>query len=125
MMLIFLAGLQGIPADLYEAAIVDGADTWQQLRYITIPLISSTTFFVLTTALIGSFQAFTQFYLMTKGGPAFATTTLVLRIYNSGFMQWKMGYAAGMAFLLFLIIFAFTFVQWRLARLWVYGFEAA
>lgn len=122
-MLIFLAGLQGIPAELYEAAIVDGASGWQQLTRITIPLISPATFFVLTTSFIGAFQGFDQFYIMTQGGPAFSTTTLVLYIFNNGFQYFKMGYASGMAAVLFLCILAFTTIQWWVARSWVYGFE--
>jgi len=120
-MLIFLAGLQGIPEELYEAAVVDGANWFQQLTHITIPMVSPTTFFVLTTSLIGAFQGFDQFYIMTKGGPAFATTTLVLYIFNNGFQFFEMGYATSMAAVLFLCILAMTLVQWRGAQLWVYS----
>ena len=122
-MLIFLAGLQGVPEDLYEAAIVDGATSWQRLRHITIPLLSPTTFFVVTTSLIGSLQGFNQFYIMTAGGPAFSTTSLVLYIYNNAFMYFKMGYAASMAAILFLCILIITLIQWKVAQSWVYGFE--
>lgn len=123
-MLIFLAGLQGIPAELYEAAIVDGATGWQQLRHITVPMMSPATFFVLTTSLIGAFQAFDQFYMLTQGGPAFSTTPLVLYIYNNAFLYWKMGYATAMAAVLFVCILIITLVQWRAANVWVYGFDA-
>lgn len=121
-MLIFLAGLQGIPQELYEAAIMDGANGWYRLLKITIPMLSPTTFFVLTTSFIGAFQGFDQFYIMTQGGPSFATTTLVLHIFNNGFSYFKMGYASAMAFVLFLCILLITLVQWTSARTWVHGF---
>ncbi len=121
-MLIFLAGLQGIPQELYEAAIMDGANAWYRLLRITIPMLSPTTFFVLTTSFIGAFQGFDQFYIMTQGGPSFATTTLVLHIFNNGFSYFKMGYASAMAFVLFLCILVITLVQWTSARTWVHGF---
>ena len=123
-MLIFLAGLQGIPAELYEAATVDGASGWQQLRHITVPMLSPATFFVLVTSLIGAFQGFDQFYVMTNGGPAFATTTLVLHIFKNGFQFFKMGYATSMASILFLCILTITLIQWRVAKSWVFGFDS-
>lgn len=123
-MLIFLAGLQGIPAELYEAATVDGANSWQQLRHITVPMLSPTTFFVLTTSFIGAFQGFDQFYIMTQGGPAFATTTLVLHIFNNGFTFFKYGYASSMATVLFMVIMTITLIQWRVAKSWVHGFTS-
>ncbi|MEM7535461.1 MAG: sugar ABC transporter permease [Chloroflexota bacterium] len=122
-MLIFLAGLQGIPGELYEAAIVDGANGWQQLRHITVPMLSPTTFFVLTTSFIGAFQGFDQFYIMTQGGPSFSTTTLVLHIFNNGFSYFKMGYASSMAAVLFAVIMAITLIQWVSARTWVHDFD--
>jgi len=122
-MLIFLAGLQSVPQEYYEAATIDGANEWQRLRYITIPMLSPTTFFILVTSLIGAFQGFDQFYIMTRGGPAFATTTLVLYIYNNAFGFFKMGYAAALAAVLFACILVMTIVQWRVARVWVYGAE--
>ena len=123
-MLIFLAGLQGIPAELYEAATVDGANSWQQLRHITVPMLSPTTFFVLVTSFIGAFQGFDQFYIMTQGGPAFATTTLVLHIFNNGFTYFNMGYASSMATVLFMVIMTITLIQWRVAKSWVHGFTS-
>ncbi|MBV7337044.1 sugar ABC transporter permease [Chloroflexi bacterium TSY] len=122
-MLIFLAGLQGIPQELIDAATVDGATGWQRLRHVTIPLLTPTTFFIVTTSFIGAFQGFDQFYVMTQGGPAFSTTPLVLYIYNNGFQFFKMGYATSMAAVLFLCILTITIVQWRLASRWVYGFD--
>ena len=122
-MLIFLAGLQGIPPELLDAATVDGATPWRKLRHVKIPLLTPTIFFVLTTSFIGAFQAFDQFMIMTQGGPAFATTPLVLYIYQKGFNQFYMGYATSMATVLFLCILAFTLFQWQIANRWVYGFD--
>lgn len=122
-MLIFLAGLQGIPAELYEAATVDGASAPQQLWNITIPMLSPAIFFVLITSLVTAFQSFDVFYLMTRGGPAFSTTTTVLHVYNKGFRSLNMGYASGMALVLFSCIMFFTLTQWRIAKNWVYGFD--
>ena len=122
-MLIFLAGLQGVPQELYEAAIVDGATGWQRLRHITVPMLSPTTFFVLTTSFIAAFQGFDQFFVMTNGGPAFATTTLVLHVFNNGFQYFKMGYASSMATVLFLCILVITLIQWRAAKRWVHEFD--
>jgi multiple sugar transport system permease protein len=124
-MLIFLAGLQGIPEELYEAAIVDGANGWHRLRYITLPMLSPTAFFVLTTSFIGAFQGFDQFLIMTRGGPSFATTTLVLHIFNNGFQFFKMGYASSMATVLFACILTITLIQWRAAKRWVFEFDDA
>ena len=116
-MLIFLAGLQGIPPELIDAATVDGATPWRKLRHVKIPLFTPTIFFVLNTSFIGAFQAFDQFMIMTQGGPAFATTPLVLYIYQKGFNQFYMGYATSMATVLFLCILAFTqYQEW--AALW-------
>lgn len=123
-MLVFLAGLQGIPDEYYEAAKIDGATALDRVRHITVPLISPVTFFVLVTSFIGAMQGFDQFYIMTQGGPAFATTTLVMYIFQNGFSFFKMGYAATVAVLLFVAIFVITIVQWRLARTWVYGFDS-
>ncbi len=122
-MLIFLAGLQGVPQELYEAATVDGATGAQQLRHITGPMLSPTTFFVLTTSFIGAFQGFDQFFVMTQGGPAFATTTLVLHIFNNAFQYFKMGYASSMSTVLFACIMIITLIQWQAAKRWVYEFD--
>jgi multiple sugar transport system permease protein len=118
-MVIFLAGLQGIPRHLYEAAAVDGATGWQRFWHVTVPLLSPTTFFVTVVATIGSFQVFSQVYVMTRGGPAEATTTIVYYIYQKGFQEFDMGYASALAWLLFAVIFLFTLVQFRLQRDWV------
>ena len=113
--LIFLAGLQSIPDELHEAAEVDGANGLQRLRYLTIPLIFPTTFFVVITSLIAAFQLFGEAFVMTKGGPGYATTTLVFYVYRMGFESFRMGYAALIAWVLFAVIFVVTLVQWRFA----------
>lgn len=119
-MVIFLAGLQGIPQHLYEAAQVDGANRWTRFRHITIPMLSPTTFFVVVIALIHSFQVFEQALVMTEGGPADATHTLVLFIYRNAFQFFKMGYAAAAAWVLFLIVFLLTMIQVRFQKEWVH-----
>jgi multiple sugar transport system permease protein len=123
-MLIFLAALQAIPEEYYDAAKVDGANWFQRVRYITVPMVSPATFFVLVTSFIGAMQGFDQFYVMTAGGPAYSTTTIVMYIYQHGFQWFDMGYAATLAVALFLAIFVFTVVQWRFGRSWVYGFTS-
>lgn len=117
---IYLAGLQAIPPELYEAAEVDGAGVWGRFRHITIPLVSPTTFFVLIMSLIWAFQVFEEAYIMTKGGPAFATTTMVYYIYLNAFKWLRMGKAAALAWLLFAVIFVFTLFQVRYQRKWVH-----
>lgn len=118
-MVLFVAGLQSIPEHLYEAAKIDGASAWQRFRDITLPMLSPTTFFVVVISIIGSFQVFDQALVMTAGGPGTATTTLVLYIYEQGFQSFHMGYAAAIALLLFVVIFAFTAFQFRVQRRWV------
>ena len=119
-MMIWLAALQGIPEDLYEAARIDGANKWQQFKNITVPLLSPTTFLLLILGLIGSFQVFEQSYVMTKGGPAHATFTIVLYIFSSAFDWLRMGYASAMAYILALIIFALTIIQLKYQKKWVH-----
>jgi multiple sugar transport system permease protein len=118
-MVLFLAGLQGIPEPLYEAATIDGANAWQRFRHITLPMLSPTTFFVVIISIIGSFQVFDQALVMTGGGPGVATTTLVLFIYQVGFQSFQMGYAAAAAWLLFIVVMIFTLIQFRAQRRWV------
>ena len=115
-MLIYLAGLQGIPEYLKEAAAIDGANRWQTFYRITLPLLQPTTFFIFVTSLIGAFQVFDVVYVMTGGGPANATTTLVHQIYNAAFKALDMGYAAAMSFVLFGIIMVVTIVSMRVTR---------
>jgi multiple sugar transport system permease protein len=119
-MVIFLAGLQGIPQELYEAARIDGANNWRTFRHITVPLISPVLFFVTVLAIIGSFQVFDQTYVMTQGGPLHATTTIVYYIFEEAFQWFHMGYAAALGYVLFAIILLFTLLQFNLQRLWVH-----
>jgi multiple sugar transport system permease protein len=118
-MVIFLAGLQGIPEHLYDAAKVDGATAWRRFLNVTLPLLSPTTFFVVVISVISSFQVFDQALIMTNGGPGTATTTLVLYIYQKGFQSFEMGYAAAVALVLFAAIFVFTVIQFMFQRRWV------
>lgn len=115
-MIIFLGGLQGVPGDLYEAARLDGANLWQQFRYVTLPSLTRTTFLVSTLLIIGAFQVFDQAYVLTKGGPGNSTVTMVYYIYNKGFGSLEMGYASALSFVLFLIILVFSLVNARLNR---------
>lgn len=115
-MLIFLAGLKGIPETYYEAAAIDGANCWQRFFYITIPSLSNTIFFVSTMLIIGTFQVFDQAFVLTKGGPGNATITLVYYIYNSGFKNLDMGYASSMSLILFMIILLFTYLNNRVNK---------
>ncbi len=119
-MVIFLAGLQGIPVSYYEAARIDGASAFQEFRHITLPLISPTTFFVVVTSVIGSFQIFDLTSVLTQGGPANATNTVVMYIYQSGFQSFRMGYASSLAYALFAVIFVFTIAQNILSKRWVH-----
>jgi multiple sugar transport system permease protein len=112
-MVIYLAGLQTIPKEFYEAARIDGASAWQRFRNVTWPLLSNTTMFVTIIALIASFQAFDQIFVMTQGGPAFSTETLVMLIYREGFQQFQMGYASAIGYVLVLIILLFSLFQMR------------
>lgn len=117
-MVILLAGLQGIPREYYEASSIDGAAGPQQLLHITIPLLAPALFFALSISLINSFQVFDQVYVMTGGGPAGATTVLVERIVKNAFSFSRMGYASAMSWLLFVLIFLTTFAISRLQRRW-------
>jgi multiple sugar transport system permease protein len=114
--IIFLAGLQGIPPALYEAAKLDGANPWQLFQYVTLPLLRITTYLVAFLSLIGSLQLFDQAYAMTQGGPGYATTTAVYQIYNNGFGLLRMGYASAQAFVLALAILILSVIQMRLNR---------
>ena len=119
-MVIFLAGLQAIPEEYYEAARIDGAGRFQLVWRITLPLISFTTFFILITSLIGSFRVFDQAFVLTQGGPAYSTITLVYYIYQHAFQRFNMGYASALAYMLFAITFIVTMVQWILQKKWVH-----
>lgn len=115
-MIIFIASLQSIPQHLYEAARIDGADAWRQFRHVTLPLLGPTFIFVTLITLIGYFQLFAEPYVMTQGGPAHSTLSIVLFMYEQGFRWWDLGYAAAVAFVLFLIILAATFLQLKLQK---------
>ena len=117
---IYLAGLQDIPRELLEAASLDGANPWQQTWGITLPLLSPVIFFNVIVGLIGSFQYFTQAYVMTLGGPADATLFYSLYLYLSAFQFFKMGYASAMAWILFWVIMACTLLIFRTSARWVY-----
>ena len=119
-MIIFLAGLQGIPEVLHEAAAIDGASSWHRFRHVTLPMLSPTIFFNLVIGIIGSFQVFTNVFVMTQGGPGTSSLMLVLYVYRHAFQNFKMGYASTLAWLLFCIVLLFTVVQFRLSRRWVY-----
>jgi multiple sugar transport system permease protein len=113
-MVIFVAGLQAIPERLYEAARLDGAGAWQQFRAVTLPMLAPTFLFVAVITMIGYFQLFAEPYVMTQGGPAEATLSVVLLMYEEGFRWWRMGYAAAVAFVLFAVILGATLLQVRL-----------
>jgi multiple sugar transport system permease protein len=115
-MIVYLAGLQAIPNELYEAADVDGASAWQRFRRITFPLVAPTTFFLLIVQTIWGMQAFDQIFVMTNGGPpgpGGATTTVVYYLWQQGFRFFRMGYASAMAYVLFALLFVVSFVQFR------------
>ena len=115
-MVVYLAGLQAIPEELYEAAKIDGAGAFSRLRFITVPMLAPTTLFLLVIGIIGSFQIFTQIYVMTQGGPIDRTTTIVYYIYQSAFTYFEMGYASTLAYGLFAMLFLLTLLQLRLYR---------
>jgi multiple sugar transport system permease protein len=126
-MIIFLAALQGIPGELYEAAEIDGAGFLRRFTHITLPMISPAVLFNLIIGVIGSFQVFTQAYVMTgsaqpgsEGGPNNATLFIVLYLYKKAFQELKMGYASALAWILFIIVVILTIVQFQLSRQWVY-----
>lgn len=117
--IIFLAGLKSIPQHLYEAAEIDGASWVQRFRYITLPLLTPTTFFVLVMSVIGSFQVFGQVYILTQGGPKDATQVYLYYLWLNAFTYFKMGYASAMAYILFLLILAITLLQFKYMNKWV------
>lgn len=119
-MVIYLAGLQGIPPTLYEAAALDGANSWARFRDVTLPMLGPTTFFILVISIINSFQVFDLAFILTQGGPGIATNTIVMYIYNQGFQFFQMGYAAAIAWVLFIAIFLITLLQMWLQKRWVH-----
>ena len=119
-MVVFLAGLQGIPMHLYEAAEIDGAGWWAKFRHVTLPMMSPVILFVMIGLIIDSFQTFTPAFLMTNGGPANASLFYGLYLYNNAFKWFKMGYASALAWLMFLIILLLTGLVFRSSIRWVY-----
>jgi len=115
-MVIFLAGLQTIPQELYEVADIDGASRWRKLINITVPLLSPVTFFVTIMLMIAAFNIFEAIYIMTEGGPGGATNTIMYYIYHNGFRLYSMGYASALAWVLFLILVVLTAVQFKLRK---------
>ena len=115
-MIIFIAGLQNIPEDLYEAANLEGASEWNKFKSITLPMLAPTTLFVSIITMIGYFQLFAEPYVMTQGGPLNSTLSIVLYMYREGFRWWNMGYSAALAFILFIIILIISLIQLRVQR---------
>ncbi|HWQ13794.1 MAG TPA: sugar ABC transporter permease [Roseiflexaceae bacterium] len=118
--LIFLAGLQGIPQELYEAAEIDGAGRWSQFRSVTLPLLSNVTFFNLVLGIIGALQVFTDAFVITGGGPNHATLFLSVYLYQHGFKFLRMGYAASIAWFMFIVVLVLTLLVFKSSPLWVY-----
>ncbi len=121
-MIIYLAALKGVPQDLYEAAKLDGANAWQRFRGVTLPMISGATFFIATISTISSLNVFTQGYVMfdSRGGPENSALFVVMYLFRRAFENFQMGYAAAIAWLLFLIILVVTLIQFRFSKRWVY-----
>ena len=119
--IVFLAGLQGVPQDYYDAASVDGAGRWAKFRNVTLPLLTPSIFFTGILALISAFQIFDQVFVLARPGkPTEATVTLVYFIYENGFKNFKMGYAAAASWIMFLIVAALTWLYFRLQNRWVH-----
>jgi multiple sugar transport system permease protein len=115
-MVVYLAGLQSIPEDYYDAAKIDGAVGWQRLKDITIPLLNPTSLFLAIVSILGALQVFTEIFIMTNGGPLRRTTTMVYQIYQTAFKNFDMGYASALAFGMFAMMFVFTLIQLRVMR---------
>ncbi len=115
-MVVLLAGLQNIPPQYHEAAAIDGATGWQRFRCVTLPLLRPVLLFVMVLNIIGAFQVFGQVYMITRGGPELSTRTLVQYIYETAFNNYRMGYAAALSWLLFVVIAVFSFLQFRLMK---------
>ncbi|MXX24421.1 MAG: sugar ABC transporter permease [Caldilineaceae bacterium SB0668_bin_21] len=119
-MVILLAGLKGVPMELYEAAAIDGANWWSRFWRVTLPLLTPALFFNLIIAIIGAFQVFTQAYIMTEGGPNYSTLFYLLYLFRAAFENFRMGYASAMAWVLFIIVLTFTALQFMLSDRWVF-----
>lgn len=119
-MVLFLAGLQGIPPSIEEAATIDGANSWRRFLHIKLPLLTPTIFFVTIMAIISSFQSFALIYTMTSGGPGTATYVYVYHLWNEGFARRKFGYGCALAWMLFVVIALITWFQWKMSDRWVH-----
>jgi multiple sugar transport system permease protein len=119
-MIILLAGLQSIPAHLYEAARIDGANQWQEFRHVTLPMLSPMLFFVMVIGMIGSFQIFENVFIMTQGGPGTATRVFVYDLYQNAFVNLRMGYASAQAWILCVLIMFLTWLMFRVSKRMVY-----
>ena len=119
-MLVYLGGLQGIPTELYEAAEIDGAGRFSRFRHVTVPMMTPVIFFSLVMGIIGSFQVFTQAFIMTEGGPNNASLFYVLYLYRNAFQYFQMGYASALAWILFVIIMVLTLAVFRSSSTWVF-----
>jgi len=119
-MLIFLAGLKGIPEQLYEAAEIDGANRWYKFTRITVPMLTPTIFFLMVLSIIGNLKVFTEAYVLTQGGPLNSTLFYVYNLFNNAFVYFRMGYASALAWVFFIVVLALTLVQFQLANRWVY-----
>jgi multiple sugar transport system permease protein len=119
-MILFLAALQGVPRELYEAARIDGAPAWRQFRRITLPLISPTILLTSIITIVGSLQVFAQIAVLTQGGPGVSTTVLVYYLYQQTFQFHRFGYGATLAVLLFAIVALLTLAQWQLRKRFVF-----
>jgi multiple sugar transport system permease protein len=119
-MLIYLGGLQGIPTEMYDAANVDGANDWQQLLHITIPMMSPVIFFNLVMGIIGALQTFDTAFIATAGGPAYSTYFYMLHLFSKAFEEMKMGYASALAWILFMVIMALSLLVFRFGSTWVF-----
>ena len=119
-MLIYLGGMQGIPTQLYEAAEIDGASWWQSYIHITLPLISPVIFYNVVTAMIGTFQVFIPAFIITQGGPNYASYFYVLNLFRHAFQYYHMGYASALAWILFVLVLVLTVIAFRISKYWVY-----
>ncbi len=119
-MMIFLAGLQGVPESLYDAASIDGANGWQRFQHVTLPMISPTVFFNLVLGIIGALRVFAAAMIATQGGPAYATWFFALHIYTQAFQYFEMGYASALAWSFLVVMLGFTYIQFRSSSRWVY-----
>lgn len=115
-MVLYLAGLQDIPDEIYDASKIDGANAWQRLRYITIPMLKGITLLITFLQIVASFKIFSQVYLVTEGGPAGSTRTIIQYIYEEGFQKYAFGTASAMSYIFFVVLLLFTFIQFKLTN---------